>query len=188
MAGTFNYRFKENYHSKTCVVKYTFGTKFFIWKALHLKQGTEQVFRDLNNKIARYKTSTLSEDDLFYNVAKHCSKARVIFAQVEVLFESDDLCQIIEFDKQQLQNSIGDQNCLNLSAEQYLPGWLKCVTLNKALQSIISPPASIPTREVLDVKPALKEISVEPKLAPTETPTFNPADILKRMKATNGPR
>jgi hypothetical protein len=186
MAGTFNYRFKENYHSKTCVVKYTFGTKFFIWKALHLKQGTEQVFRDLNNKIARYKTGALSEDDLFYNVAKHCSKARVIFALVEVLFESDDLCLIMEFDQQQLTNSIGDQHCLNLSTEQYLPGWLKCVKPNKALQSIISPPASIPTREVPDVKPQAKEIAAEPKLAPTETAVFNPADILKRMKAVNG--
>lgn len=186
MAGTFNYRFKENYHSKTCVVKYTFGTKYFIWKALHLKQGTEQVFRDLNNKIARYKTGALSEDDLFYNVAKHCSKARVIFATVEVLLESDDLCQILEFDKQQLANCAGDTNCLNLSSEQYLPAWLKCVTSNKALQSIISPPAYIPTKQEVDLKPQAKEISVEPKLAPTETTGFNPADILKRMQAKNG--
>lgn len=186
MANTFNFRYKEKYPSTTCVVKYTFGTKFFIWKALHLHQSSNQVFRDLNSKIAKYKMGTLSEDDLFYRVAQHCSKARVIFATVEVLFESEDFCEIMEFDQQELNRSAGNSNCLNLSTEQYLPGWLKCVTPNKALQSIISPPADKTTTEVPDVKPALKEISVAPKLAPPEIPTFDPADILSQIQHLNG--
>lgn len=183
MAGIFNYRFKEKYQSRTCVVRYWFGSKFFIWKALHLKQGCDQVFRDLNNKIARYKLGTLPETDLFFKVAKYCSHYPATVAIVEVLFESDDHCLIAEFDKAEVAKSAPDPNCLNLSGEQYLPGWLKCVTSNKALQSIISTPASIPTKQVVDVKPAPKEISVEPKLATTDTGDFKPADILKKIHA-----
>lgn len=175
MAGTFNYRFKEKYHSKTCVVKYWFGQKYFIWKALHLKQGCDQVFRDLNNKIARYKMGTLPETDLFFKVAKYCSTARVTVALVEVLLETDDHCLLAEFDKAQVGAAAADPNNLNLSADQYLPGWLKCVTSNKALQSIISPPAPITTRKLVDVKPEPKEIAV--------APAFAPADILKRIQA-----
>lgn len=183
MAGTFNYRLKEKYQSKTCVVKYWFGQKYFIWKALHLKQGCDQVFRDLNNKIARYKLGTLPETDLFFKVAKYCSMARVTVALVEVLLETDDHCLLAEFDRVQVAAAADDVNCLNLSGDQYLPGWLKCVTSNKALQSIISPPASIPTEVKLDLKPEPKEIAVAPKLTPTEPPAFAPADILKRILA-----
>lgn len=183
MAGIFNYRLKEKYQSKTCVVKYWFGQKYFIWKALHLKQGCDQVFRDLNNKIARYKLGSLSETDLFFKVAKYCSHYQSTVAIVEVLLETDDHCLLAEFDKAQVGAAAEDPNCLNLSGDQYLPGWLKCVTSNKALQSIISPPASIPTKQQPDLKPEPKEIAVAPKLAPTETPTFEPADILKRIMA-----
>lgn len=186
MANTFNFRYKEKYHSNTCVVKYFFGTKFFIWKALHLHQSCNQVFRDLNSKIAKFKMGTLSEDDLFYRVAQHCSKARVIFATVEVLFESEDFCAIMEFDQRQLITGRNNPNCLNLSAKQYIPGWLKCVTSNKALQSIISPPADKTTTEAPDIKPALKEISVAPKLATADTGSFDPADILDKIRHFDG--
>lgn len=183
MAGIFNFRYKEKYQSNTCVVRYWFGKKYFIWKALHLKQSCDQVFRDLNNKIARVKMGTLSDDDLFSKVAIYCSKYPATVALVEVLLETDDLQKIIEFDQAVLAQAMGDPNCLNLSTEQYIPGWLKTATSNKAPQSIILPPASITTGMVSDIKSEPKKVATDQKLADVETTGFNPAQLLSKIRS-----
>ena len=183
MAGTFNFNYEEKYPSRTCVVKYWFGTKYFIWKALHLHQSCDQVFRDLNNKIGKYKMGTLSELDLFYKVAKHCHTSRCIFATVEVLLMTDDLHELIAFDRDLLQKSIGDPKCLNISADQYLPGWLKTVTQNKALQSNKISSVTNPIAKRVDIKSEPKKQATEQKLAPVETTEFDTSKILKQIKA-----
>lgn len=178
MAGMFNFRYKEKYLSRTCVVKYWFGSKFFIWKALHLKQSCDQVFRDLNNKIAKEKLKELSSGDLFYLVAKHINKNRPAVAIVEVLFESDDHQAILDFDRQTMQEAFKDPNCLNICCDQYIPGWLKQTASNKALQSHEIVPVVQSTATRGDIKSTPKRVASAPKLATVATGGFN-HDVLK---------
>lgn len=159
MAGIFNYRFKENYGNPTCVVKFWFGSKYFIWKCLHLKQSCDQVFRDLNRKILNGG----KEGDLFFNVVKHQKRTRVMFATVEVLFESTDLAAILAFDHEELSRSSADKDCLNTSFDQYIPKWLEKATSNKAIQGTISTSDDMIVETEAEIKPEAVKIATDSK-------------------------
>jgi hypothetical protein len=184
MAGIFSYKFKENYRSETCVVKYWFGKKYFIWKAKHLKQSCDQVFRDLNTKIMK---GNLPVTDLFYKVVQHQKRSRVTFATVEVLLFSNNFDEILAFDKAELDKSAGDPNCLNLNSDQYIPQWLQTAALNKPLQAIISPPAEVSPATEVKTKPQRqksiqKEKQEQPIAAEKVVPTFDLEKMQDRIK------
>lgn len=179
MAGVFKYRFVERGENRPAVVKLWFGKKYFIWKCLKLNDSCDQIFRDLNRKVCKFD---LPEDDLFFKVAKYCSRARITISSVEVLFQSDDMLLIRAVDKEKLKAAEGDDNCLNNSFDQYIPKWLLPTTSNKALQSTISPSASITTKQVPDVKPEPKKVATDQKLATVETTGFNPAQLLSKIR------
>jgi hypothetical protein len=181
MAGIFNYRFKENYGSGTCVVKFTFGQegkKFFIWKCLKLHASCEQVFRDLNRKIA----NGCKDTDLFFRVVEYCRKSRINLATVEMLYQSDNLPDIMAFDQQVLAASAGDPNCLNLNFDQYIPKWLDGVTANKALQSTFSVKPNTHIAKKVKLAPVAKEIPTEAKQQPGSNSKMSIADKIRALK------
>lgn len=181
MAGIFNYRFKENYGSGTCVVKFSFGQegkKYFIWKCMKLHSSCEQVFRDLNRKIA----NGCKSDDLFFKVVEYCRKSRINLATVEVLFQSDSLPDILAFDQQVLSASADDVNCLNLNFEQYVPKWMNGAEPNKALQSTFVTSADIRIEQKVKTKPVAKEIVPEAKQEPIGNTKQSISDKIRALK------
>jgi len=182
MAGIFNYRFKEKYQSKTCVVKFWFGTKYFIWKSLHLHASCEQVFRDLNRKIG----NGCKETDLFYKVIQHIKRSRVGIATVEVLYMSDILPDILAFDRAELDKCATDPNCLNLNFDQYIPKWLQNVTANKALQATEIVKTSDTTSGDVISQPVPKKAPTVEKLPVVDADISDIQSIAKEMAAQKG--
>jgi len=183
MARSYPYKFKENYTSEMCVVKFWFGKKFFIWKAKALKQTTEQVMRDLDRKI-RLGTP---ETDLFYQVVQHCRRYRPAVVEVEVLFATENHQQLFDFEMTELERICNPESCLNAGLAPYIPKWLN-VTQNKALQSL-EKPSDVPLHQnEPEIEPEPIKMATEVKIPSANTDVLKSiARIaeLKRLKNSN---
>lgn len=165
MAREFPVKFKDNYPSKSCIYKLSFGSKYLIVKAKAFKQSIQMVTEGIDRKIRLgYKP-----DDIYEKVLKHIKTSRVTFCTAEVLFQSDDHSELIAFESAILSKCSIDPLCLNISFDPYIPSWIAKSKINN-LQS------DVPT---IQVKPIVtkNKTYTKPVKNPREVKSDLPVDL-----------
>jgi hypothetical protein len=182
MARIYPYRFKEEYRSVTCVYKIHMGSKFIIWKALNLKQGAEQVCKDLDRKV-RLGCNT---GDFFCRAAEHIKRHRPSELVIEVLLQSDNHAELIEFETKILNDNKDNPSCLNINISPYIPAWIK-MTANKALGSIKNDSEVLGDHAGPENKPEKLDLPQNQKTGNTPTDKKQILEAIKKMqKLKNG--
>lgn len=105
---------------KMCVFKMIIGKKFFIWKALSLFPTLKTLEKNLESKV---KKNTDSQE-IFFLLSAYMRKQRVFNLSVVVLFETDDVNALLDFEQNELSAAKGNPDCLNNRHEPYKPKWI----------------------------------------------------------------
>lgn len=161
MANAFPYQFTSTpaVLDHPAVYKLNFGKKYFIWKGKTLKGSIEQNCIDIQKLRFNPKPG-----HIFMPIVEAINKGRVMFCKVEVLIITDDLQQLLDKEKNELENCKRDLFCLNTVLEQHIPKWIaeqlatgksepkKDTRQNKAIT------ATFPANEVV-VRPTSKKLN-----------------------------
>lgn len=137
----FKYVLTGHYTDQPTVYKLYFGKKYYTWKGKNLNHSVETICNDVNRFIGR----GCSPDHLLKKVLDHITRARVLFCRVEVLLQTDNLVELIDFENKMLAAGREDPDCLNVKFEAHIPKWIsdhgqdeKESTSNKPLRDTIS--------------------------------------------------
>jgi hypothetical protein len=112
----------------TAVFKLVFGKKYFIFKGLKIAKTVEglsaQIHREKNNP---------KDDSILINVISYIKRQRIVMMDVEVLFESDAIVDILHEEYKALQAAKKDENCLNtrFTNNEYFPQWVPQSAINE---------------------------------------------------------
>lgn len=138
----FKYVLTGDHTDQPTVYKLYFGKKYYTWKGKMLKHSVETVCNDIHRFIGR----GCGPDHLLKKVLEHITRARVLFCRVEVLLQTDNLVQLIDFENKMLAAGKEDPDCLNVKFEAHIPKWISDhgqeneSTQNKPLRDTISLP------------------------------------------------
>jgi hypothetical protein len=119
-----NIKIEGSFSDLPCVYKMKLGKtkKFFIWKTNKLKPSLVGMSKDLQRKIDK----GCDDQDIFCKLASYMRARSVRNITVEVLVETDNLVDLLDQEKNILNEAKSDRiNCLNSSFEPYIPGWIK---------------------------------------------------------------
>lgn len=116
------YRFTINgsYNADPTVYKVIFGTKFYIWKGKNLRQSVEIMSEDID----RFLRKGIDQKHLLAKVINHITRSRVISCRVEPMLQTDNLAELIEYERTELINSKENPDCLNQVFEPHIPKWI----------------------------------------------------------------
>lgn len=139
ITAPFPYTFKDEYDSTTCVFKLWFGTRYFIFKGLKLKNTVENLSTQIHRERRRPK-----EDSILIKVIAYITKARMTSMVVERIFESDAIAQVLMVEYEELQKAKKDPNCLNarFTNTEYYPKWVPQVAINEFTKQLQGPAMS----------------------------------------------
>lgn len=122
-----------------CVFQFEMGTKYFIWKGPDLMKTLTSQARDIERKVNGEKRipGSLPKSDIFHDMIIHIGKYRTFDIRVYPLFSSQNINDLIEFEKEYLKKCLADPNCLNLNREPYFPKWVMAEIENSPQQKKI---------------------------------------------------
>lgn len=108
------------YTDQPTVYKLYFGTKYYTWKGKNLKHSVTVICKD----ISRFQANGCPPDHLLKKVIDHITRYRCLFCRVEVLKQTDNVTELLEFENLTLQKSIEDPECLNIKFEAHVSKWM----------------------------------------------------------------
>lgn len=133
MYQNFRMRLPQEIPTEPCIIKIFAGKKFFIWKVKDLVNQAAQISKDIDRKIRK----GTSENDLFTGLINYLIKSRVVLCYIEVVFKSNNIRELIDFEQIELDKNIETPNCLNTNPKAYYSKWVE-MALNKPLEDTLS--------------------------------------------------
>lgn len=111
----------EQLPSVKCVYKLTFGDRYFIFKAMNLRQSIKPLAEQLDREIRNPK-----EDSMLIKVVSFLRTYPVNFASVSVIHVDDDNIKLLMAEYNALEAAKDDHNCLNMNTSNtdYFPKWV----------------------------------------------------------------
>lgn len=134
MFQSFRMRLPQEIPTEPCIIKILAGKKFFIWKVKDLVNQSVQISNDIDRKIRK----GMKDKDLFTGLVNYIIKSRVVLCHIEVIFKSNNIQELIDFEQLELNKNIRTTNCLNTEPVAYQSEWIKSA-LNKARTDTFSP-------------------------------------------------
>ena len=156
---SYRYVIEGDHSDKPSVYKMFFGKKYYIWKgSVSLKQSVETIARDID----RFIRKNGAPGHFLEEVVKHVIRARVLKSTVEVLFQTDNMAELIDYEGLTLKKCKEDPNCLN---KVFVPYVSKAIsgTQNKAITDTLKPSTVSTTTEPARSSAAGKESALKPK-------------------------
>lgn len=145
-----------DYTGQPTIYKLTLGSKFLIWKGKSLRQSVDTLCRDIDRLIGR----TVPDDHLLSKAIEYVTRHRIVMCKAEALFQTDDLAELINYERDALINSKENTDCLNVNLEPHIPKW-------------IGEAMSLPAK--VDMEPVTEEITPASNKAITDT--FIPSGV-----------
>lgn len=109
-----------NFTEEPTVYKLHFGKKYYIWKGKNLKHSVETVCNDIDRFIGK----GVPADHLLKKVVDYVTRGRILFCRVEVLLQTVNLSELIDFENLSLKQSKEDPECLNIKFDAHVPKWI----------------------------------------------------------------
>lgn len=161
---SFRYVITDDHTEQPAVYKLFFGNKFYIWKGKSLSASVETICRD----ISRFAVKGYPPDHLLKKVMDYYTRYRPLFCRVEVLIQTDNVTQLIDFENLTLTKFKDDPDCLNIKFEAHVPKWItepgqpveKPMALNKPIRETFKQTDVPKVNQVVNNKPIAKENGV----------------------------
>jgi transcriptional regulator of met regulon len=115
----YRYNIIGDYNSLPTIYRINLGSKFYIWKGKSLRQSMETLSEDID----RLVRNGVAADHLLANVVLHVKRTRPS-CTIEVLLQTDNLAELIEFERTTLINCKENKDFLNKNSEPYMPKWI----------------------------------------------------------------
>lgn len=109
------------YGSVSCVLRFWFGQKYFIWKSKALHQTVNTFAIEIDQRL---RLGLKGPEDIYKNICGYINRARVIQFEVEPVIITDNPAELLKEEYLLLQAGKKDENCLNVQFDPYLPKWL----------------------------------------------------------------
>lgn len=172
------------YSEQPTIYKLKFGKKnYYIWKGKNLRHSVETICKDID----RFTRLGIKSDHLLKKVVDHVIKKNVLFCTVEVLLQTDNLTELINFENLTLAKAEKDPDCLNTKFEAHIPKWIsepgepvvKQPTQNKPITATFSPrPVQVSTQKE-KINPIAAEIAA--KAIPTPSIPSGKSKIMEAL-------
>lgn len=140
----------QSHPDKPCVYRMNFGKRYFIWKGKNLQHSLKTISKDLGRNTEKLP----SEENLFYSMAAYMKRFRVFHITVDVLLETDDHQELLNFEQRELARCQGDPDCCNTVFVPHVPAWMAAA------------PVKIPAPEIKKAQPVKETSNKAPE--PTE--------------------
>lgn len=118
-SNPFRYHFRQYHPSTTCIFKFWFGKKYFIWKAKALHQAVTQFATEIDRTIRLGKKDTIYE-----GIVRYVIRARIVQMEVEWLQDIDNPAELLKEEHQMLKKAEKDPDCINTSFVPMVPKWI----------------------------------------------------------------
>lgn len=146
-----------------------FGKKYYTWKGKNLEHSVETICRDIDRLIVK----GVPPDHNLKKVIDHIIRTRVLFCRVEILLQTDNVAELIEFENLTLEKGKVDPDCLNVKFEAHIPKWIseagdvppKSATENKPRRDTLALPGVQTHQSVTKTSPAIKKQSATGKVS-----------------------
>jgi hypothetical protein len=134
--SSFAYHFVDpdiQYKNPTGVFKLSFGRKYFIFKGLRIATTVENLSKQLHREISKPK-----DDSVLFKVVAYLRKQRTKVMDVDVLFESDAIIDVLMAEYEALKAAKEDPDCLNTKFinNEYFPNWIPQHVINDFLKRL----------------------------------------------------
>lgn len=172
---SYRYFLSGRFTQQPTVYRLFFGKKCYTWKGKNLVQSLETICKDID----RFVRNGVPADHLLKKVVDHINAEQILFCRVEVIKQTDNLTELIQFENLILKKCKEDPDCLNVKFEAHIPKWIsepsdlvkEVPTQNKARRDTI-PPVEVSKHQpvdeiqpVVENKPSIGKTSIMDALA-----------------------
>lgn len=126
------FRLKGRHAAVPCIVKLWVGNKFFIWKCMDIQEFEWKFNESMAKNIQRYDPRS---KDLMNPLVKYILDSQIEHGTIEVVYKANPktrgwLKAYLAYEKKLLDKHARKAGCLNVSVKQYIPKWIKELTIN----------------------------------------------------------
>lgn len=142
---TFPCKIPKNIPNTHCIYRLNFDEKYLVIKCKFFHQSILLNMKEIDRKMRLGCTP----ENMFYKTIPFIIKNKVNICSVEVLFQPDDVADLIPFEKKILTQSKSDSNCLNITFEPYEPKWISDLLSGITESKFTKPTLSKPSADII---------------------------------------
>lgn len=142
---TFPCKIPKGIPNTHCIYRLNFDEKYLFIKCKFFHQSILLNMKEIDRRMRLGCTP----ENILYKVIPFIIKNKVNICSVDILFQPDDVAELLPFEKKILEQAKTDPNCLNITFEPYEPKWISDLLSGVTTSKLAKPVLSKPTAEII---------------------------------------